>query len=346
MTLNEIFASINGWVGTVDDIIGDLTDPDTTWINKYLNDAGDMRSYIYSIIRTNSQTHIQKIAEFVVNILDSYQYLVYEYDDAISEIRLGVARAFRTYYDRITWQLESAIALTWNEMVDIENYLMAQIADIEGVSLQVLYDEVDRVDADLRGVIAAIEVEQADQHDGLWSEIERAAGTVYDYVTSEVTALATTVSTWVSELWTYVTSIMDWLTTKFSEFYTQITDWVSNSISAVYARLSREVSTLMDTIIDYYDRAESLVNTAKAWLVSEIGRLGTTLRGLIDAAIAEVTDLLADLELLTDWRFAFFNLALSYPELGFLQVLNRDDETFNRFKPYWQALLARVMAED
>ncbi len=48
----------------------------------------------------------------------------------------------------------------------------------------------------------------------------------------------------------------------------------------------------------------------------------------------------------TNWRAGFFDIFRSNPELSFLQVLLRDDTKFAEFKPYWQALFTRVMAED
>jgi len=323
-----------------------LSDPTLGTINYFLDQAKSYGDILADFSYNNFHTIDAAQSDVLECILLSYERFIDQYEDKIYYLRNAVDRAFTEYYNQITYQIEDAVTLTYNEIVDTENYLTALIASIDAVSMQVLYDELDVLDAELTAVTDAIVLEQTEQNTGLWAEIERAAGVVYDYATTQITALTNTVSAWVDELWTYVNSIMDWLITTFNEFYTQIVDWVGDTLSSIGARITSEVNALMGHILDYYDRAESLVNTAKAWLVSEIGRLGNTLRGLIDAAIFEVKDLLSDLALLTDWRFLFFNLSLSFPELGFLQVLNRDEETFNRFKPYWQALFARVMEEE
>lgn len=346
MSLNTLFEQINELVYNTNTVINALTDPNRTTIDAYFDLAkfnyGEMLKW-----HTSSYDNLDKFTGETINYLIlSYGRLISEYDDHLIRIRVGVDRAFTQFYNNITYKLGQAIGLTWNEIEESETYVLGEIDSTAQFIMNSVDTKLIDLDTKLTGVIDAVVVEQAEQNDSLLTKIIDAASVVYDYVTSQVTALVNTVSAWVSELWAYVESIMTWLSDKFSEFYTQIVDWVSQSISAVYARLATEVDSLMGKIVDYYNRAESLVNTAKAWLVSEINRLGDTLRGLLDAAIVEVKDLLADLALLTDWRFTFFNLSLSFPELGFLQVLNRDDETFNRFKPYWQAFIARVMEED
>ena len=346
MTINELFAGVNGFLAEVDVIIDSLTDPNRTTIDQYYDLAWANYQEMLNW-HTSSYNNLDKYTGLTIRyLLYSYDKLVKEYDDTISEIRLGVDKAFTDYYDQITYKLEYAIGLTWNEIQESETYVLGQIAAVQDVILNTVNADLAELDTKLTGMIDAVRLEFEEQDDSLLTKILDAAAEVYDYVTSQVSAMLTTVSTWLDELWDYVGSIMTWLGDKFNEFYIQITDWVSESISAVYARLSTEVTSLMGHIEDYYNRAESLVSTAKAWLVSEINRLGDTLRGLLDAAIVEVTDLLDNLALLTDWRFTFFNLSLSFPELSFLQVLNRDEETFNRFKPYWQALFARVMEEE
>lgn len=345
MTLNEYFTQINGYVASVDSIIGALNDPVRRYIDQYYNAAMSYRTTLSNFSLNNFHAIDAAQSKAILHLLGSYGRLINEYDAKISDIRSGVDRAFTDYYDRITRKLTYAIGLTWNEIQESETYILGQIAGLEDVILNKVNADLTQLDTKLTGMINAVRAELDAQDDSLLAKILDAAAEVYDYVTSQVSSLMNVVSAWLDELWDYVGSIMTWLTNKFNEFYIQITDWVSQSISAVYARLRTEVDSLMGHITDYYERAKTLVNTAKAWLVSEINRLGETLRGLLNAAIAEVQDLLADLALLTDWRFTFFNLSLSFPELSFLQVLNRDDDTFNHFKPYWQALLARVMEE-
>ncbi len=327
-------------------IISSLQDLNRQYIDQNLTTAQFYGNELIRLSETYYSDFSRAATDAIKYLLISYRQLVEEYDAKISDTRLGVDRAFISYYDRITYYLKEAIGLTWNEIQESETYVLGRIDSVESDIQQRLTTELSALDADLRIAIDAITVDQDDEVDSLWEEITRVASEIYDSVTGQITGLVNTVTTWVDELWEYVTSIMDWLSTRFNEFYTQITDWVTETLSSIRARITREVSGRMEHIVDYYERAKSHVKTAKAWLVSEIGRLGNTLRALIQTVISEVTDLLDDLAMLTDWRFAFFNLALSFPELGFLQVLNRDDETFNRFKPYWQALFARVMEED
>jgi len=346
MTLNELFVKINTQVAAVDSIIGALTDPVRQYIDQRLNQAIYYSDYIarqnlqHGVDLDRSQTAAIKY------LIISYGMLVKEYDDKISDIRSGIDTAFTTYYDSITRKIQMAIGQTWNEIQESETYVLGQIAAVQNVILNKVNADLTELDTKLTGMIDAVRTELDAKDDSLLGKILDAAAEVYDYVTAQVSAMMTTVSSWLDELWDYVGSIMTWLTNKFNEFYVQIVDWVTETLSAIGARITRVKRKLTDLIVDYYERAKTLVNNAKAWLVSEIGRLGDTLRGLLNAAIAEVKGLLDDLALLTDWRFTFFNLSLSFPELGFLQVLNRDNETFNRFKPYWQALFARVMEED
>lgn len=346
MGLNDIFTSINNKVAAVDAIINALQDPNLQYIDQNLTAAQFYTNEVLNWDRVYMMDLLDDVSLAMKYLVISYGQLVDEYDDKISDTRLGVDQAFTTYYDSITRKIQQAIGLTWNEIQESETFVLSEIDAVERGVLETLTTELDWLDVELRGVIDTIKTEQAEENDGLWAEITRAAGEIYDTVTGQITSLVNTVSTWVDELWAYVDTIMTWLEDRFSGFYTQIVDWVSETLTSIRQRITREVNTLMGHIESFYNRAESLVNTAKAWLVSEINRLGETLRGLLNAAIVEVTDLLDNLALLTDWRFAFFNLSLSFPELGFLQVLNREDDTFNRFKPYWQALLARVMEEE
>jgi len=346
MTLNELFSQITVLVNQTDAIINDLTDPNREYIDQNLSAAlfnyNEMLKW-----HTSSYNNLDKFTgETIKYLLISYGQLVTEYENHISQIRAGVDAAFTQFYNGVVYRLKLAIGETWNEIQESETFLIGEIDGVERYVLETLTTELDWLDVELRGAIDTIKTEQAEENDGLWAEITRAAGEIYDAVTGQITSLVNTVSTWVDELWAYVDTIMTWLEDKFSQFYTQIVDWVAETLTSIRARITREVGTLMGLIDDVFRRAESLVHTAKAWLVSEINRLGETLRGLLNVAINQVTDLLDTLALLTDWRFAFFNLSLSFPELGFLQVLNRDDETFKRFKPYWQALFARVMEED
>jgi len=346
VSLNKVFGKITTRVAAVDAIINALTDPNRKYIDQRLNQAIYYSDYIARNMLRHSEDLDTAQTAAIKYLIISYGILVKEYDDHISRIREGVDAAFTQYYNDIVSKLKWAITLTWNEIQESETYVLGQIAATKDVILNKVTADLAQLDTKLTVMIDAVKLELDAKDDSLLTKILDAAAEVYDYVTSQVSAMMNTVSTWLDELWDYVGSIMTWLTDKFNEFYIQIVDWVSETLTSIRARITREVNTLISLIDSAYRRAESLVNTAKAWLVSEINRLGETLRGLLNAAIVEVTNLLDTLALLTDWRFAFFNLSLSFPELGFLQVLNRDDETFKRFKPYWQALFARVMEED
>jgi len=346
MTLNELFDSINMKVGTVYGIVDSLQDPIRTYIDQNLTSAlyfyGEMQKW-----HTSSYDNLDKFTDLTIKyLLVSYGQLVKEYDDKISDIRLGIDQAFNSYYRYIVNELETAISLTWNEIEESETYLLGQIEAAKNEVINTMAGQLNEVDTRLGDRITVIEDMLIGEEESLWDKILAVGEKALDDLTTAITDITATVSGWIDDLWTYVGTIVEDLATKFSQFWTQITDWVSETLTSIRERITREVNKLMISIESFYRRAESLVNTAKAWLVSEINRLGETLRGLIDAAIRQVQDLLDDLALLTDWRFAFFNLSLSFPELGFLQVLNRDDETFKRFKPYWQALFARVMEEE
>lgn len=324
MSLNDLFYQINHQLGHVQSMIGGLQGPDRYYIDKWLTAARSFGPDIDQFIQSGHYYVDRVQSEVIKYIIFSFAELVDEYDLAIRDTNLRVEVTFRQYYDSITRDIESAIALV-NDKIDGDyDVIWDEIAATEK-------DILDGIDAKLAGVEASITTTEK---------------SLLDKIEDGVKAAATLIADKAAEIWTYVTDkVSEWVT-KFNQFYTTITNELTAGFAVVYERLRIETSDLLGKIFYYYDKAKDLVNAAKAYLVSKLNALDETLRAWVNLAIAEVKSLMTDLSMMSDWRFQLFNLSLSYPELGFLQVLNRDAETFSRFKPYWQALFARVMEED
>jgi len=346
MTLNDFFTAINGMVRDTNTVINALTDPNRARITRWENKA---KYYVDTLVNTlaDGARYIDKMEITAIKYLYTTSYnVIREFDTTISEIRQGVDTAFTQFYNNITYKLESAIGFTYNEIQESETFLMDRMDKIAPVIINRMKKDLGTLETKLMGEINTLKGELENEESSLWERILKAAGEAKIYVTEQVTNLTTIVEKWVDDLWKYIGTVVTDLATKFNQFYKQITDWVGDSLGAIGRRITTVVSTLTDKIMDYYKYAKRYTDTAKAWLVSQIDKIGITLRKVIDTAIEQVKDLLGDLALLTDWNFKFFKAFLLFPELSFLEVLNRDDETFNKFKPYWQALFARVMEEE
>jgi len=368
MTLNDIFNQININLSIVNGVVDSMTDPymgqiDSfyTYMSGYVNNVYDLTSGLYGAL-TVRQGHV------LWGLLMSYHNLVGEYRDAIMEIKSAVDNSFTLYYTGVTYQIKEALAFIYVEQMKADNEIRDLIAQVDMSAIQDLETEIDNTESLLTNMVNTLESWTGVQLSGLLETVTTTASTIYDYVGETVAGVYTQVTEWVDELWGYVESVMDWIQDEFAAYYEAIHRWIAEKATEIYGYVTDVVDDLVRRIDDSFMAAKvyamrmydfaieelnKLESTLRSWVqtgLDEVQRalvaVESSMRSLIQQAKEEVQSMLSDLSILSDWRFQFLNIFMSYPELSFLQVLTRNETVFQKFKPYWQALFTRIMEPD
>lgn len=346
MSLNSIFDSINSKVATVNSIVNSINTPQMDLINDYL----DTVNRCLLPIRYENFNNIWEYAHLVGYTLYhlglSYKELVDEYYDSILSIKSAVDRSFSDYYDLITYEMESAIQTTWNEINNSETRIDNRISQVESDIILRLEDEIDANESILTDMVNTLEAQTGLQLSDLLNTVTTTASAIYDYISETTSEIYNKVNVWIDELWEYVRSFMEWVTGEFKAYYNTVRQWIIDKSIEIYKHVAVVAKELALLIEDAVSTAWRYANNVKKALMTELSNLDIALRSLVAKGVNEVKSALTEISLVTDWRFQFLNIFMSYPELSFLQVLTRDEVLFQKYKPYWQALFARVLTDE
>jgi len=343
MSLNDQFYEINQLVSIVNGIVLSLTDPAVTEVNRQRNIMhAEFAAGRGTLAATNDNLNaLQNRILFAMSRMLNGMFN--EFDDKIRQVNSAVERSFYGNYKNIIYGMENAIAFTSNKVDERFGVVANRVSELESSVYSRLANEIDASESWLESLIATLEGWTGIQLSDLATVIDDTAGEIYTYIAEGTATMINTVSTWIDEIWAYVGSFIDWVQLEFETYYYAVQGWIADQAAEIYgaintaikdltAFVSREVAVVWRQIINVQVTLREMIMTLEA-----------TLRAWVRAGLNEIEAMLADLNVLADWRFQFLNIFMSKPELSFLQVLTRDEAEFQRFKPYWQALFTRIM---
>ncbi len=126
----------------------------------------------------------------------------------------------------------------------------------------------------------------------------------------------------------------------------EVKTYVDSQIKGVRDDVEAVLKGVDDRIHTEILKLEKVLDKRRVDVVSDIMVIMVNAELRISDKIQTVSSKLNTEIARTSWNTGFFSIFQVRPELSFLKVLLRDQQTFDEFKPYWQALFTRVMAED
>lgn len=310
---------------------------------------GSLRKAVYDIKRIISP-YLKQISDYVedaVRAVESGGEMDYEYvDNAIARAINSLDTILSGKISYLSSTLQFSV-LTLTAAIDD---LQTQIDDIGGVSIERIQEMIDDAYNDLWADTLIIT-------SNLKRRLGARIGKVYDYIDDEIFTIYADIDTKYAE----VTAYVDTKATEAIDYIDGVVDEINTILESITAEVYAYVDTSIETAIsdintEFASVREEMDN--KLWILQAalVERIDYITSELLVAMFNMEMRIMGDVRTIEDrvrimdaaisWRQVFFGIFMSKPELSFLEVLLRDEEKFAEYKPYWQALLTRVMAED
>ena len=315
-------------------------------INSNYRQVEILASQIYMPVRNDIDSHYSK-AEFYEGEI---KYGVYHYAGNFKE-------AVWFYSQEINWLLESLIDevfmtafSTRNKLQDIFNYSLAWVvADVQS-AVQIVSDEmwgmVDDVRVDTWDAINDLESYIHSEVTRMYERMDLLSVDVISWIDAAVGDLANTLVSQIEEVNTNLTARIDFMETWTQGMFQAIYDYVDIRNAEMTAYINEANSTLYVYINNRVKELDNYIgsvqNELNARITIEVNRLSDT----IEVTRISLTEKINELVTETGWNFTFFELFTFRPELSLLRMLTRSKDTFDYWKPYWQAFFARIFDED
>jgi len=324
MTLAQLFGQINANYNTVKSLTNAIYTPYRTAIDTHWGAAEVYEKGIkYGVYYT--------AGNFKENVWWYSREILYLLEDFVTEMFLTAASTkgklqsiFNTYMGNVVSNVKSAVQLVQTEMYNEVDFL-ADVVDSSILDLQ------DYLDAEVNAMHAEIDLLSID---------------VITWIDAAVANLADTLMGRIEEVNTNLTARVDFLETWTQGMFQAIYDYVDIRNSEMLSYINEANNTLYFYINNRVKELDNYINEVQNSLHSRIAMEVNALNRDMQALEISVTDMINDLITTTGWNFTFFDLFTFRPELSLLRVLLRPDTEFKRYKPYWQALFAKVLEED
>lgn len=346
MTLQEIFNRINANYNTVTSLSNSIYTPymvaiDTHW--------GKARIYADRIVKGGYQTwHDVAYAteDFAFEIVWLLEVFIDEIFSTTFSIKGTLQTIFNTYMAYVVNDVINSVQFVQTEMYKEVDFLAAGVdASILGME-NYLNKEVDFLAASVDASILGMEDYLDSEVNAMHAEIDLLSIDVISWIDAAVANLADTLNARIEEVNINLTARVNFLETwtqiivqavyEYVDFLNaEMLAYINEANSTLYFYINNRVKELNEEIL-------SVQNTLNARITIEVNILSD------EIAIVEIslTDKINELINTTGWNFTFFDLFTFTPELSLLRVLLRSETEFKQYKPYWQALFAKVLAED
>lgn len=279
----------------------------------------------------------------VENILNDHLHKITDYiEDAVNLVNQSAGMD----YDYVDTEIYWAVYDVNQELDNISN----RIDNITGITLtevkELIEDATTELWTDTLLTVNAVKK-------NLLKEIDF----VSDHIDSEVIILSAEIDRFVAITKAYIDN-------KAAEITAYVDALGGDIVHLINLKLGAAKQYIDDQIMLVTGDIDLAIDAIKTELTTQLVALEQTLDKRRDDVVDELVVVITNTELrvmgklqtvsgrvstladATNWRAGFFDIFRSNPELSFLQVLLRDEAKFREFKPYWQALFARVMAED
>lgn len=367
ISLNDLWAQIYKYYRATTAIVSKLVTPSNYAVEQYLKEARYRAGYIKRSTWDEVRSAISQIKSIIVTITSAISK-TYEWSSGITSAARSVLRniisgyiqpsliAIETAVNRVNNQLDSEIGKIESRVNSIIDDMKIWVNDEMDAILLVMQSEIDNVTMTLNTEI-----------DTLYDIIGDEIYDVHNYIDEELSDMRTNVQGSIDEVYSYIETRTATLKAEADSLFTGITAWIEEKTTnifaeivkvsdAVYSFIRRQVSSVTTWVTGLIDKVYLAIAQVYNDAVAEIRFWRGVLSKQIDTQIKSVVDqvnsiieslrgYIATLVQLADWRFQYFSIFLSLPELSFLKVLTRSESDFVKYKPYWQALFARIMSE-
>lgn len=324
MTLQDIFDDINSNYNTVKSLSNQIYTPlrsdidqNWTWAKIYSDDA---RYWIYtdwqyfnSNIWLSTREIIWLLEEFIDQMFMTAHSTESKLQDIFNYYLAYVVTDVQRAVEFVELEMWDAVEQTridvWDEINDLESYIHDEVTR--------MYNEMDRLSQD---VIGWIDAAVADAVEEMYIAIEE----VNETLTTRIANLEELVAVYNQQVYDYIDIQIADLTTYIDQANATLYVYINNRVLELETLIAAVEANLHDRITIEINGVTAVIGEVEASLTIQIEDLADT----------------------TGWNFTFFDLFTFTPELSLLRTLLRSDEDFNYYKPYWQALFARVFKED
>lgn len=345
MTLDDLWSKVNSNYATVKSLSNsvslNLWSATQYWYDRLDGDLDDLLQANWSTHKTAFGKTWESLADIKYLIRDNFQLL----DSKIDAASTKIDSLFYTYMNNVVRYIKDAVDLVWNEAVGGSGGFEEYVDD----------------------AIAAVQYQIATEIDAVMWNVDESINTVKSWIAEKYTSL----TSWVSETYDEIVGWLDGgIESLWQDFKAYAGELFANAeklIAQLYDDLGDAILAVRTSIINYYAQLKGYVDEtltkAKSYVdigIENVKRaivrsaneiqiwvsdLIDTINAGINLALKHIEDGLDQLGILSDWRFQFFNWSVIRPELAMLNMLTRTDETFNYWRPYWQAFFSRVLEE-
>lgn len=324
MTLNEMFSQVNANYATVNAIAGSVYNPGRTVIDTYHGKADYYAKLAWSKVSSYTSDIITALSLSTNNIVWTLTSFINEMFYSVQSIRNNIYSIFNEPMAYVVSWIESAIALVESDLrarVDYAEYTVSQsIADMESY----LDSEVS----------------------ALRSELDSMSENMLAWLSEEIAALTLATDNKIA----VVTQDIESGIASVNEYITQTSAEIYNHIQLRDEQLMAQIVIVSDTLFDYVNSEVKKIEVTMANILRSVSfKIASEVNRLEQMISVSTLSLTAKIDALAEtslWRYSFFDLFTFRPELSLLRVLLRSETDFEVYKPYWQALFARVLAED
>lgn len=346
MTMTEIFDAINRYQSYMDSTVNRLAGPESALIVSLLEEALAYARAAFYYTEGNIWTEAMYLRVALWNLSRATDQL---YSNVVSVINANAERLKDTianYDHHVTDLVQTAIGDVYNEISNLDAISTEYVDDAIAQLDYELSTDIIASESNVRDYVDLVKAELSSTVSELEGEVAETESSLYEALTTKASEIYTAVGGWIDELWDGVTAAYDYVTAKFNEVYTSLSTWFTSELNEAKETLSALINNVWLTLTESVNNLNILLDNAVDYLQGAIDTAEETLTDVIETAKTEIYEVLTGIDQLMDWRFQFLNIFMTYPELSFLQVLTRDDELFQKYKPYWLALLSRLLKEE
>lgn len=324
MSLQDIFDDINSNYNKVKSLSDSIYTPYKSDIDQHWREADYYSRRAGDWIYTDWQYFNSAIYSYARNIVWLLDHFVDEMFLTTASVESSLQTIFNTYMARVVRDVINSVQYVETEM----------------------YQEIDFVVDIVNASISDLENYLNSEVDALHDEIDLLSIDVISWIDAAVANLADVLNIRIDEVNTNLTARIDFLETWTQLMVQAVYDYVDFLNAEMLAYVNEANSTLYFYIDARVKELDNYITTVQNSLNDRITIEVNALTDEIEAVEISLTDKINELIDTTTWNFTFFDLFTFTPELSLLRVLLRSDAEFERYKPYWQALFAKVLAED
>lgn len=285
----------------------------------YLDAAVDLINSYYQQQIDGLNTGLANTAHNLYLYIDAEIDQVYvDLNSIVAEVYTAISQAQTAAEEYASDLVDNVYTYYDNEIDELYSYINGQVAELtgqiqegQGVSKSYVDNLVDTARADLTAAIDTLEGLVGVQLASIYNDLQAMSASINQDLDLGLTTVNNRIS---AEILTVNGSIQS----------------VADQVAAQYQRVTDEREAAIDGL-----REEVGVNMLA--MATDLALQIQHVQDDFEAQMAVTSDL-------SLYALLYSQGGLDRPEIGLLQMINKDDAQFNRYRSYWRLLLARVLA--